>query len=185
MRGNYFLYLVLFLVLAWSPAYAELYKGIGPFDKLPDIKNKFPGTEIARIYPAWAHENDVLYSLTGPGISGAIIIKFYDPCPYCKKQVEDSGNKTPKDFYTNRLVYNLENDLVVSWVRWVPDQTFPLDQLIKKYGRPEESGSSDENKPYQSWRSKGLTAILSEDGKMVISLEFAFTNQDILDSLEK
>jgi hypothetical protein len=69
--------------------------------------------------------------------------------------------------------------LTVDWVRWVPPSPFPLQRLIAKYGKPENSGFRDDNfKPYRAWKNKGLTAYLTDDEKDVESIDFNFTADD-------
>lgn len=52
---KYFSSLILLTTLSiCSQSYAETYKGIGPFDTLSDIKQKFPGATYEKVHPAWA-----------------------------------------------------------------------------------------------------------------------------------
>jgi hypothetical protein len=72
-----------------------------------------------------------------------------------------------------------EEALSVSWVRWVPELTIPVQRLITQYGSPEKKGfSEDDYTPYKEWTKKGITAFLTDDEKSVTRIDFLFTMED-------
>lgn len=72
-----------------TPVSAETYRDIGPYDTLGDLKKMFPGATFTRRHPAWAQPTDVMYEVAGSGMSGTIVVKFYDSRPEYKKVLED------------------------------------------------------------------------------------------------
>lgn len=165
-------------------AYAELYQGIGPFSTLGDLKAKYPGATFTKEYPAWAKEDDVMYSITGRGMSGTIIVKFSDQRPFFRKLLETAEDENSRQFY-QKLAYRTEDSVSVDWLRWCPDYPFPLTRLLNKYGKPNKSGfSEDSYSPCREWSSRGILASLTDDGKKVICIEFTFTKKEIVDALK-
>lgn len=190
-------------------AYAEIYLNIRPFDSLGDVRNKFPGGVFEKIVPAWAKERDVLFKITGEGLSGSIIIKFYDWRPLSRKylqyyideqnlrkgEVVNNQESIPsfiKEYHDDQLESlirsrqaelnkNEDDDkvLTVEWVRWSPDNPIPLQRFITKYGKPEKSGFDDSSMvPYKEWE-RGITVYLSDDGKMVLLIQYDFNNEEL------
>ena len=68
-----------------------------------------------------------MYSVSGAGIQGTIIIKFHDPRPFFKKMMEETTDNNSKEIYKDFVEDSEENSLSVSWVRWIPDAPFPVD----------------------------------------------------------
>jgi hypothetical protein len=161
--------------------FAETYQGIKPLSTLADVKAKYPNATFRQNKPAWAQEDDIMYSITGVGISGEIIIKFVDLRPTWTKRSEDERvNKKIRELYAELAAGDVNESLCVDWVRWVPDSPFPIGRLIAKYGKPEKSGFADDDfSPYTAWSSKGVYAHLSDDGKRVIFVDFTFTEKEI------
>jgi hypothetical protein len=166
------------LLVLVPAAIAETYKGIGPLDTLGDIKLMFPNADFEKLEPAWAQPEDVLYRVTGRGMSGTIVVKFYDERPSWRLDaaVEEEGEfKTFLLEHANRP----DESITVDWVRWIPDALIPLQRLIAKYGMPEERGFADEDlQPYRHWVKRGLTAYLSDDEKSVQRIDFHFTDTE-------
>lgn len=69
-----------------------------------------------------------------------------------------------------------DDALDVKWVRWVPASPIPLERYKSKYG---ESSKCDFSKvdmqPYCEWSQHGLFVNLSDDRKLVFSVEANFT----------
>ena len=159
---------------------AEIYLGITPFKALGDVKKMFPGAEFKKLNPAWAKEDDAMYSVTGEGIEGKIIIMFHDTRPlnrdYMKQETDDTMRRVFKEYSEQ----SDDDSLLVSWVRWVPDEPFPVERLIAKYGKPETSGfSSVDFKPYNLWKTKGIYAHLSDDGENVVMITYNPTEKEL------
>lgn len=175
-------FLLPLLVFIALPALAEIYKGVGPYDTLSDLKGKFPGATFNKIQPAWAQEYDVMYQITGVGLSGTIIVKFHDSRPLWKTMLEKTDNESLKEAY-RKMAERPDEDVVVSWVRWVPDLPFSVTRLITKYGKPDKDDFSEENyQPYKQWDAKGIIAYLSDDGKQVVRIDFFFTDKELKDT---
>src|SRR4030095_13382883 len=163
-------------VLMHSSVAAETYRDISPVDTLGDVKKKLPNGTFARLNPAWAQPSDVMYRISGFGLSGTIVVKFSDSRPNWKAALEKEETETAKEIY-RKLANESEDDaLKVDWVRWVPLQPIPLARFIAKYGHPEETGFSDEDlEPYRRWAKRGLVGYLSNDEKNVTRVDFNFT----------
>ena len=159
---------------------AESYKGIGPFDTLADVKRRLPGATYERLKPAWAQPDDALYSVSGVGLSGTIIIKFEDYRPVFRQKLEAEKDPEIRKQYERLLKESDEEAFTVEWVRWVPDDPIPLQRFISKYGQPEKSGFSDDDlQPYRLWVSKGLAAYLSDGETFVLRVDYEFTPEEM------
>lgn len=163
-------------------AYAETYRDIGLFDTLGDLKEKFPTANFSKQNPAWAQKTDVLYQISGEGMSGLIVVKFYDERPYLQAllmRAGDSLEPSVKERTENMINQTDEEAITVEWVRWVPDYPIPVTRFVSKYGKPDKSGFSDESlQPYRSWEKKGLTAHLTDNEKNVVRVDFEFTKSE-------
>lgn len=168
-------------VLVMIPVFAncEIYRDINNLDSLGEIRAKFPSAIVKKLSPAWAQPADSLYQLTGNGLSGTIIVKFVDQRPSYIELAKTEVDIAKKEHY-KAIGYDIDNDsLFVSWVRWIPDEVFPIQRLISKYGSPEESGFSDENyQPYRYWEKRGVKAFLSDDEKFVSRIDFNYTKDE-------
>jgi hypothetical protein len=82
-----FLLLLVISVVAVD-GHCEIYRGIGPLADLADLKGMFPGATFEKLTPAWAQDHDVLYQITGKGMSGTIVVKFYDGRPVWRKRAD-------------------------------------------------------------------------------------------------
>jgi hypothetical protein len=161
-------------------ASAETYRDIGPLDTLGDVKARFPNAQAKKLSPAWAQPTDAMYQFTGNGMSGTIVVNFYDSRPNFKKSLERSTEGAPNEYLQNLANQSDEEAMSVNWVRWIPDAPIPIQRLVLKYGPPEKSPFSDENyQPYREWEKKGVVAFLSDDEKNVIRIDFSFTNQEM------
>lgn len=176
--------ILLFLFIV-SNSNAETYRGIGPLDTLSDLKAKFPSATFTKQNPAWAQEYDVMYEITGVGMSGTIVVVFFDNRPYFRKLMAEEQDETKKQNW-KQLADAPDDEITVSWVRWVPDLPFPVTRLVTKYGKPDKSDFAEEDyQPYKSWLIKGLDAYLSDDGKNVTRIDFHFTNKEQRDAWKK
>ncbi len=137
-----FLSAVLFLVSfsCIQAAHAEIYQGIGPLDTMADLKAKYPHATFEQLHPAWAQEQDVMYKITGQGLSGLIIIKFVDHRPdYRHRSLVTQDEPTIK-FLTYLMNMSDDESLDVEWVRWIPEAPVPLQRLVAKYAPPRRRG---------------------------------------------
>jgi hypothetical protein len=169
--------IVVVLIVAFSiTVHAEIYQGIGPLDTLGDVKAKFPNAIFQRSYPAWAQEDDVMYLVTGKGISGKIVIKFTDSRPFFRQMIEKEPSN--KELY-NSLANAPDDEIMVSWVRWMPDKPIPIQRFISKYGIPDKADyDSDDLQPYKMWETRGLLTSLSDDEKYVTRVDYSFTRNE-------
>lgn len=96
-----------------------------------------------------------------------------DPQTYSQSELE-----TEIELFQTIVNETDETALTVSWVRWIPTNIIPLGNFIVKYGKPDKSGFSDDDmKPYNSW-NRGILVTLSDDGKNVLIVEYAFTDEE-------
>jgi hypothetical protein len=171
---------ILSLILLSTTAQAEIYRDISPLSSFGEVKNLFPGASFKRTFPAWAQKSDVMYQITGSGISGTIIVKFDDLRSTWKEMAEEVENEESKASLLEMSNQTDEEAMEVSWVRWVPDGPVPIKRFISKYGKPEKSGFSDEDyQPYRKWITKGVLAYLSDDETHVIRIDFLFTKEEL------
>ncbi len=174
-----FVALAVGLAATFSGASAEMYKDIGPLDSLGDVKAKFPGASFVRQRPAWAQESDALYKMTGSGLSGTTVVKFYDVRPRYREQANQEADEEKKQNLLKFAAQTDEEALIVEWVRWIPVTPIPLVRFVSKYGPFEKSGfGSEDLQPFREWTSKGLSAFLADDEKNVVHVEFTFTRAD-------
>jgi hypothetical protein len=183
MKNNSKIFITLVLVLLSPNLLAEIYRDIGYFDTLGDVKAKFPNASFENVKPAWAQEKDALYKISGTGISGMIVVKFTDGRPLFKKILIDEGpslDETRKAYYEGKLNQQDNDALMVSWVRWVPSTPIPLERFIAKYGKPTEKGFADEDmQPLRGWPQKGVTASLTDNEKSVVKVDYTFTEEEM------
>lgn len=179
MKATYARILVLaafFATVHSAALLAEIYRGIGPLDTLADVKAKFPGAKYERFQPAWAQPGDALYEVSGPGLSGTIIIKFQDLRPFFKQALATQLSQEDRKIYEDLAGRSEEVSLSVEWVRWIPAEPIPLQRFVSKYGKPDASGYTDsELEPYREWTTRGIVAFLSSSELLVVRVDFAFT----------
>lgn len=189
--------LLSFWLLSLSPLFfisntnADLYQNIGPLDTLENVKTKMPKANYEKIDAAWATEEDVLYSITGEGLTGIIVVKFIDKRPEYKRELDKISDDTDADhqpteeninyieFLSSIAFESDEKALTVSWVRWIPSNHIPLKRFVLKYGKPDHSGFSDQAMiPYKEWTERGFIAYLSDDGLFVERVDYSFNTDD-------
>jgi hypothetical protein len=166
-------------LLAYGSVHSETYKDIGPLDTLGDLKAKFPKAQFKKLTPAWAQETDVMYQVSGEGMSGKIIVKFYDGRPNYREALQKNPDNENSEFLKKLVTQNDDEAISVEWVRWIPDYLIPLTRFISKYGKPDRTGFADEDfQPYRLWEVKGLAAYLTDDEKNVVRVDFQFTRDE-------
>jgi len=160
-----------------APVRAEIYMGIRPFDTLGDIKKLFPSGTFKDLKPAWATPSDRLIGVTGSGISGEIIVLFYDSRPSDLEFLAKNPDSVLRDSITKNSQKSDEDALEVVWVRWSPDAPgIPIARLVSKYGPAFQKGYSDDNfRPFRNWKALGVDAYLDDKEKLVIRVDFTFT----------
>jgi hypothetical protein len=157
----------------------ETYRGIGPLDRLRDVKALFPNAKFELLKAAWAQETDTLYVLTGPGIDGNIVVAFHDPRPTYRHRLETEKDASVRATLREIVNHPAEDELTVRWIRWVPPEPIPLERFVAKYGHPDRTGFRDDNmRPFQSWTVTGVTVTLDDASSKVTNVEFTFTTAD-------
>jgi len=170
--------LALSLLLVGTTVHPESYQGIGPLDSLADIKVRFPKAEFKELHPAWAQETELLYQVTGFGMSGTLVIKFDDSGPYLTKMRDVADTDEKRKFWQN-LLDKPDEAKTVAWVRWIPDSPIPLQRFIAKYGPADVKDFAEEDmQPYRSWK-RGIQAFLTDDEKLVTRVDFTYTNAEM------
>jgi hypothetical protein len=189
--------LLLCLVFSVS-ARSEVYQGITASSSLGDIKKRFPNATIKKVDAAWVTSSDGFYIMTGVGLPGTTYLAFFDPRPLFSellakeeskaiavRRLPDSDEKASKLKNVDESLaldsrYANESDddaLTINWIRWVPDAPIPVARYIAKFGTPSKTIFKDDTmQPYSSWTSRGLGATLSDDQKLVLSVEYTFTD---------
>ena len=64
----------------------------------PDLKGKFPKASFKRLNPGWAKETDVMYQITGEGMSGTIVVRLYDERPQYKEFIANNPSDPGIEF---------------------------------------------------------------------------------------
>jgi hypothetical protein len=163
-----------------SLCFAETFQGIGPLQTFDQIQAKFPNAALTPVKAAWVTENDAFYSLSGPGFPGLLYIAFGDNRPYFAKvgrEQEASGGDS--ESYKKLANEPSGTALTIAWMRWIPSAPIPVQRYFLKYGKQEKVKFSDADmQPYFSWPDKGIVVNVSNDEKMVTSVEFNFTQQE-------
>ncbi len=165
-------------------SFSEVYLGIGPVDQLKDVRAKFPNAEFERMRPAWAQDYDIVFKITGQGLSGTIIINFTSIDLYFHQMAAEASDSSTREMYealaeTQDSRPMFEDDTTVNWVRWLPTAPIPLLRFVSKYGKPDVSGFTDADlEPYRTWSKRGITAFLSDDSKFVTRVDFSFTQAE-------
>ena len=177
-------------VLFCNALQAEIYKDFVPSITLKQAKLNYPNAYFEDAKPAWANEDEALFKMTGAGLNGTIVLKFSKLDKYYTKQLniyeamslnDNSESKTSLiNLYKTALALPVDERLTLDWVRFVPDIQIPYERLISRYGKPEKCDSNPENfTPYCSWESKGVYISLSDDKKLVTSIEYQFTDEEL------
>jgi hypothetical protein len=172
--------IILFHVCICWPllAVAEVYQGIGPLDTLADLRKKWPGANFERVTPAWAQEDDVLFNITGKGLSGLTIVVFTDRNVWARRGAVRAQSDESRELL-EKMAQRGEEGITVREVRWVPDGPIPLQRLLSKYGQSPQKGLTDDSfQPFRKW-PQGVMAYLSGDEKNVVEIDYSFTPAEL------
>ncbi len=186
---------VIIFLLSYSISNAEIYKDFTPYKSLKLIKESYPNGRFEEVKAAWVKGDDGFYKLTGTGLSGTLYLAFYDQTNFYKKSYLDvlgtpevDGLSDDEKAKQQNLVeyWKLKDDLgkdeklALIWVRWVPDEAVPFDRLKSRYGNAEKCSYNEENfTPTCTWDSKALSVNLSDDKKLVFSIDYNFTQAEL------
>jgi len=168
----------------WAlPASAEVYMGLITPMTLGEIRTKFPGASLRNVPAAWVKEGEALYSLTGAGIAGTIMLKLTDYRPTYKKDLlelpatEENAQRIQE--YQTEIDKSDDGSLFIGiwdWVRWIPDSPLPVQRLITRFGKADKKGfDANDFKPYLFWSGRRITANLTDDEKQAMFIDFQFT----------
>jgi len=139
----------------------------------------FPGATFEKLDVAWTQENQVLYSVTGSGIEGTIIIMFDDFRPELlqwSKEVEDLELAAA---YVDLADVEDKHALQTMWVRWVVNRPIGVQRLVKMFGDKFTKGyTTTDYRPYRYWEKRGVTAYLTDDEKSALLIEYEYTPEE-------
>lgn len=176
--GKYVIMMAIIACFFTTAASGEIYQGILPFSTMADLKKLFPGAEFNYVKTAWAQESEYVYKIVGPGLPGTIMVKMNDFSFYFKNYMKENPEEEFNENFRSMAIPSDET-ATVEWVRYIPNNTIPLERIITKYGKIESSGFSETDfRPYKKWDSKGVFASLSDNGKEVVMLDFYFTEAE-------
>jgi hypothetical protein len=186
------------LLFIGASARCELLHEVQPFDSLGDIKKKYPNAYFSRVKAAWVNENQDFFSMGGQGFPGTLYLAFTDRRPYWRAEIKKSENvdaeqhsalfgsilaaqeKRNKEIAEKLATESDDDALLISWVRWVPREAIPMQRFKSKYGEPNKCDfSSTDMTPYCIWKNRNLIVNLSDDQKMVLTVESQFTKEEI------
>lgn len=172
---------------------AEVYKDFVPYTSVAQMKARYPNAKLEIVKAAWVRENDRFFKITGEGLAGTTFVatsKLSDE--YYRQKIERlkayivEHPEEDTTFYQNSIAFS-EKTLVlpdderytIDWLRWVPDVPIPLERVKAKFGEPSKYDFSESDfQPYAEWSTKGLHVNLSDDKKMVYSIEYTFTDEE-------
>lgn len=171
---------------------AETYMNFQPNDSLKEAKAKYPNASFTELKVGWTKPNDRFVQMTGQGIVGTIYLKFSHSDAFWESQKsrfeskiaanggwEDAADSRMLQVAKNYLASPLEERLTLDWIRYAPPTPIPFERLQSKYGKPEKCDYDQETfAPFCEWTKKGVYVALSDDKKMVQTIEFAFTDDD-------
>ena len=172
------------LVLGCASLRGEVYMGINYSDSLGQVRKLFPTAKITNAKPAWAKPEDALYSISGEGIAGTIVVKFNDTRPLFKMLADTSVPGTNREKYEKLASQSDDDALTVQWVRWAPDTAIPLKRLVEKYGPWDKKEIHIQS--YQSqrtWTKRKISAHIADDDKSVQMIDFDFTPDEKIKGL--
>lgn len=172
---------------------AEIYKDFVPFITLKQIKLNYPNAKFEDKKVAWTNEHEILFFMTGEGLSGTIALKLSKLDKYYTEKLAEFEGKSLNDnseavadwvkYYKSQLELPLDERFTLDWVRFVPDLRIPYERLESRYGKAEKCDYLPETfAPFCSWESKGVLVNLTDDKKLVNSIEYNFTNEDMFPS---
>ena len=170
-------------------ANAEILHDVFPFESLKQIKSTYPKASFTALSPAWLKENQAFYSMSGSGFPGTLMLIFDDSRTLgkdrylalnCDSDVERSDlDKRKCDVWRSVKNRPVDDALTISWVRWVPAAPIPIDRYKSRYGEPTKVEFSPmDMTPYAEWTSIALTAQLSDDKRLVLYVDTAFTKAE-------
>lgn len=184
---------VFILTVTFKSSIAEVYKDFVPYTSIAQMKANYPNARFDVVKAAWVRENDIFLKITGAGLAGTIYVatsKLSDDS--IKQKIESfkaiiAKQPDQDNTYWNNKVASHERYLTLSndekysidWLRWVPDVSFPLERLKAKFGEPDKYDYSESDfQPFAEWFKRGLRVNLTDDKKMVHSIEYYFTDED-------
>ena len=89
-------------------------------------------------------------------------------------------------YYLAQWEKGTDESLATQWVRWVPPSAIPVERFVGRYGKPLKVEFNDSDMaPYYQWKDKGVLASLTDDFKMVVSVEYGFTKAEWFASCKK
>lgn len=173
-------------------ALAEIYKDFTPYISLKKIKENYPNAKFEEVKAAWVTKNEAFIKLTGSGLAGTTYLALSTSDSYWQKVISDSETKIAENpnadniellvtiDSANKFINEpLDEKLTLNWLRWAPDSALPLERLINRYGNPDVYGVDDESfQQFCNWTKRRVRAMLSDDKKMVFSIEYGFTLEE-------
>lgn len=178
--------------LVSQPVAAEVIHEVRPFDRLGEIKERYPNATFVKVNAAWVTPDQAFIKMTGQGFPGTLYIAFTDSRPTNKKFVIDNcnpptaNNEAMCELNRGWAVESDNQALSTNWVRWVPDNPIPLQRYISKYGEPTKIDfENDTLVPYALWEKNALTGVLSDDKKMVNMVSSYFTKAELREAWQR
>lgn len=185
------LFIILLLICFRSEA--EIYKDFVPYTTIAEMKAKYPNAKFEVVKAAWVQENDIFLKITGAGLAGTTYV--------ATSKISDNAHKEKIERYQRLIAESPDKDnslyiegiarnerylalpaddrYSIDWLRWVPDVNIPLERLKAKFGEPSKFDYSESDfQPYAEWTKRGLRANLSDDKKIVYSIEYYFTDEE-------
>jgi len=142
---------------------------ICPFDRLVELKTKFPRAKFERDNTMLSGGDEFCwYKITGERIPGTIYVLFADIRTLARKDLAKLKNNpdSNKEKILHELINKSDDEIlaVSRWVQWVPDNAVPLKYFIDKYGNPHKTGTGPTLKTYYEWNQgvKVLTICETE-----------------------
>ena len=181
-------------IISSSPiVWAESFLGLEPLEPLSSVKQRFSGLELIPEHADWLKANQYFCKMKNSEAGGTVFLLFEHNDEIRKKklaELEKSVANLPSQAqgrstrllirqYREKLSKSLDERLSLIRIRWLPENSMRVSELISTHGKPDEKREGNAvYGPVFVW-NKGLNAHLSEDKKQVLMVEYWFTEDDL------
>lgn len=176
-------FLAIFIVFGLSTnCFSEIYKDLVPYKTLKELREAYPTATFTEIVPAWAKEDDIMYSLEGIGIPGKLVLMLIDDHKFFQNFCITRNTDEINTLCDSKLS-DPENMIWLNWTRWIPAVKIPLKKLTEKYGKATFT-TDDYFHDYAEWNKRKISALLTNDKIFVEHVNFHFTDDEYEEALK-
>jgi hypothetical protein len=176
----------LFCLAAFShDTKSEILGGIPYWASLESVKKVYPNATFANMRPAWLQDGERLIKIDGQGLGVSYVVLFWDRSLWAKGRLLrplDEKETMSEEVLQRTALLPEDQALVVQWVRMIHPEPIPVERYKSKYGAPSCSADSTMSLVCK-WPSRALDALMSDDGKFVLTSTSTFTEAERLSGL--